>query len=437
MSDNLSFQDLYADSVACIGKSDKISEATKAKIRMLQEQKDKILSVNATKCSESRGRIVKEDDGDVRNCFERDMGRILYSQAFRRLKHKTQVFFNPANDHICSRLEHVIYVDYIASTIGNALNLNVDLIKAIALGHDIGHTPFGHSGERVLNKKLKEIDPKLYFEHESNGLRVLNILEKHNDDFGLNLTFEVRDGIICHCGEIDQQGIKPRKEAIDLYTMKRPGFIQPFTWEGCVVKLADKIAYIGRDIEDANLLGYFSEKEKAILKDIAARCNENAVNTTVVTHSMIVDICENSSPEKGLCFSPEMHEILTEIKDFNYKTIYKNKRLKYYQDYSKLILDSLFEYLSDCYQGEETFSYLQKESIIHPFVKVFMEWLGLYVFTNRNYPEKINRISESAKNKKIYGNLETKELYLQAVIDFIAGMTDNYAQTAFEELLRC
>ena len=176
MSDNLSFQDLFADSVACIGKSDKISEATKAKIRMLQEQKDKILSVNATKCSESRGRIVKEDDGDVRNCFERDMGRILYSQAFRRLKHKTQVFFNPANDHICSRLEHVIYVDYIASTIGNALNLNVDLIKAIALGHDIGHTPFGHSGERVLNKKLKEIDPKLYFEHESNGLRVLNIL---------------------------------------------------------------------------------------------------------------------------------------------------------------------------------------------------------------------------------------------------------------------
>ena len=127
MSDNLSFQDLYADSVACIGKSDKISEATKAKIRMLQEQKDKILSVNATKCSESRGRVVKEDDGDVRNCFERDMGRIIYSQAFRRLKHKTQVFFNPANDHICSRLEHVLYVDYIASTIGSALNLNVDL----------------------------------------------------------------------------------------------------------------------------------------------------------------------------------------------------------------------------------------------------------------------------------------------------------------------
>ncbi|MBO4604080.1 MAG: HD domain-containing protein, partial [Clostridiales bacterium] len=109
---------------------------------MLQDEKDRILSVNATKCSDSRGRVRPEKDGDIRNCFERDMGRIIYSQAFRRLKHKTQVFFNPANDHICSRLEHVIYVDYIASTIGRALNLNVDLIRAIALGHDVGHTPF-------------------------------------------------------------------------------------------------------------------------------------------------------------------------------------------------------------------------------------------------------------------------------------------------------
>ena len=201
MSDNLSFQDLYADSIASIGKSDKISEATRAKIRMLQDQKDKCLSVNAVKCSASRGRTVPEKSGDIRNCFERDMGRIIYSQAFRRLKHKTQVFFNPSNDHICSRLEHVIYVDYIASTIGRALNLNVDLIRAIALGHDVGHTPFGHSGERSLNNKLKEVDSKLYFEHESNGLRVLDIIEKHNGGNGLNLTFEVRDGIISHCGE--------------------------------------------------------------------------------------------------------------------------------------------------------------------------------------------------------------------------------------------
>lgn len=379
---------------------------------------------------------------EIRSEFARDYTRVLHSNGYRRLKHKTQVFYNAAgNDHICTRIEHVAHVESVSSTIANALGLNAELTKAIATAHDIGHAPFGHQGETILSELTEKIlGYKLW--HERNGVHFVDDIELLLDpqDFrqNLNLTYAVRDGIISHCGEVNHNCLRPREEYFDIMKeFQTPGQYNAVTWEGCVVKLADKIAYIGRDIEDANLLGYFSEKEKAILKDIAARCNENAVNTTVVTHSMIVDICENSSPEKGLCFSPEMHEILTEIKDFNYKTIYKNKRLKYYQDYSKLILDSLFEYLSDCYQGEETFSYLQKESIIHPFVKVFMEWLGLYVFTNRNYPEKINRISESAKNKKIYGNLETKELYLQAVIDFIAGMTDNYAQTAFEELLRC
>ena len=379
---------------------------------------------------------------EIRSEFARDYTRVLHSNGYRRLKHKTQVFYNAAgNDHICTRIEHVAHVESVSSTMANALGLNAELTKAIATAHDIGHAPFGHQGETILSELTEKIlGYKLW--HERNGVHFVDDIELLLDpqDFrqNLNLTYAVRDGIISHCGEVNHNCLRPREEYFDIMKeFQTPGQYNAVTWEGCVVKLADKIAYIGRDIEDANLLGYFSEKEKAILKDIAARCNENAVNTTVVTHSMIVDICENSSPEKGLCFSPEMHEILTEIKDFNYKTIYKNKRLKYYQDYSKLILDSLFEYLSDCYQGEETFSYLQKESIIHPFVKVFMEWLGLYVFTNRNYPEKINRISESAKNKKIYGNLETKELYLQAVIDFIAGMTDNYAQTAFEELLRC
>ena len=319
MSDNLSFQDLYADSVACIGKSDKISEATKAKIRMLQEQKDKILSVNATKCSESRGRVVKEDDGDVRNCFERDMGRIIYSQAFRRLKHKTQVFFNPANDHICSRLEHVLYVDYIASTIGSALNLNVDLIKAIALGHDIGHTPFGHSGERVLNKKLKEIDPKLYFlnkklkeidpklyfEHESNGLRVLNILEKHNDEYGLNLTFEVRDGIICHCGEYyDERKLVPctDKTEEDLsYLIPKKYRKGPATMEGCVVRFADKIAYVGRDIEDALRTGVIaSEFDVPVVSDVIGSSNSETSSRASSTCLSYLTLSEARIPRSSI-----------------------------------------------------------------------------------------------------------------------------------------
>ena len=201
MDENISLFELFQDSFKELENSNRISDLTIKKIELLRRERDRLLAPNAQKNLQSRGRIAPENDCNVRSCYERDLGRIMYSQAFRRLKHKTQVFFNPANDHICSRLEHVLYVDYIAATIGQALGLNVDLIRAIALGHDVGHTPFGHSGERVLNKKLKEVDPKLYFEHESNGLRVLDVMEKHNEGFGLNLTFEVRDGIICHCGE--------------------------------------------------------------------------------------------------------------------------------------------------------------------------------------------------------------------------------------------
>ena len=201
MNSNISLFELFQDSFKELENSNRISDLTIKKIELQRRERDRLLAPNAQKTLQTRGRRFPEDDCNVRSCYERDLGRIMYSQAFRRLKHKTQVFFNPANDHICSRLEHVLYVDYIAATIGQALGLNVDLIRAMALGHDVGHTPFGHSGERVLNEKLKAVDPKLYFEHEANGLRVLDVMEKHNGGFGLNLTFEVRDGIICHCGE--------------------------------------------------------------------------------------------------------------------------------------------------------------------------------------------------------------------------------------------
>lgn len=379
---------------------------------------------------------------EIRSEFARDYTRVLHSNGYSRLKHKTQVFYNAAgNDHICTRIEHVAHVESVSSTIARALGLNTELTRAIATAHDIGHAPFGHQGEAVLKALTRKY---LGYEiwHERNGVHFVDDIELllNPQDFrqNLNLTYAVRDGIISHCGEVDHNCLRPREEYFDIMNeFQTPGQYNAVTWEGCVVKLADKIAYIGRDIEDADLLGYFTEKEKKILKDIAARCNENAVNTTVVTHSMIADVCINSSPEKGLCFSPEMHEILTEIKDFNYKKIYKNKRLKYYQDYSKLILESLFHYLKRCYKGKKTFETLEKEGMLHPFVKLFAEWLALYVHPNESYPDKINRLSDSAKNKKIYGNLETRTVYYQAVIDFIAGMTDKYAQSAFEELLRC
>ena len=169
-------------------------------IELIRSEREKTLSPFAMRTDKSRGRIHQEEPCAIRSPYERDLGRIIFSQSFRRLRHKTQVFFNPVNDHICSRIEHVIYVNYISTIIGRCLNLNIDLIQAIALGHDIGHSPYGHTGERVLNKCIKSVDPSLFFEHEVHSLRVLDVLEEHRpNEYGLNLTFEVRDGIVVSC----------------------------------------------------------------------------------------------------------------------------------------------------------------------------------------------------------------------------------------------
>ena len=210
-------------------------------------------SENSEKWKQSikREKEIYARNNDIRSEFERDYTRLLHSQAYRRLKHKTQVFFAPHNDHICTRMEHVSHVASVSSTIAKYLGLNDTLTSTIAIGHDIGHAPFGHHGEDCLNNLLEQKEganaPKKFW-HERNSLFFADYIETLQDPNGieqpLNLTYAVRDGLICHCGEIDQQGIKPRKEAIDLYSMKRPGFIQPYTWEGCVVKIADKIAYL-------------------------------------------------------------------------------------------------------------------------------------------------------------------------------------------------
>ena len=408
MSDNLSFQDLYADSIASIGKSDKISEATRAKIKILQDQRDKLLSVNAMKCSDSRGRVIPESDGDIRNCYERDMGRIIYSQAFRRLKHKTQVFFNPANDHICSRLEHVIYVDYIASTIGSALNLNVDLIRAIALGHDVGHTPFGHSGERVLNKKLKAIDPKLYFEHESNGLRVLNILEKHNDDNGLNLTFEVRDGIICHCGEYyDERKLVPCRDKTEedlSYLIPKKDRKGPATMEGCVVRFADKIAYVGRDIEDALRTGVIaSEFDVPVVTDGVGSSNSEIINF------LVQDVIENSMDKGCIMMSDHAGDALEHTLKENVAKIYTAGKVKTYEKYCDVMLEGLFDAFYEAVQNLEKAEDSKSSSI--------RQFAGFV----KNHPEYKAGIDTPLP---IY------------VSDYIAGMTDSFAVSCFNEMYK-
>ena len=408
MSDNLSFQDLYADSVASIGKSDKISEPTRAKIKILRDQRDKLLSVNATKCSASRGRVIPEKDGDIRNCFERDMGRIIYSQAFRRLKHKTQVFFIPANDHICSRLEHVIYVDYIASTIGSALNLNVDLIKAIALGHDVGHTPFGHSGERVLNEKLKSIDEKLYFEHESNGLRVLNILEKHNDSYGLNLTFEVRDGIICHCGEYyDERKLEPCRDKTEedlSFLIPKKLRKGPATLEGCVVRFADKIAYVGRDIEDALRTGVIaSEFDLPVVADVMGSSNSEIINF------LVQDIIENSMDKGYIMMSDHAGDALEHTLRENVAKIYTAKKVKTYESYCDVMLAGLFDAFYEAVQNIEKAQESKSSSI-----RKFAEFVS-------NHPE---YKAGADTPLPIY------------VSDYIAGMTDSFAVSCFNEMYK-
>ena len=259
---------------------------------------------------------------DYRSEFARDYTRILHSNGYRRMKHKTQVFFNAAgNDHICTRMEHVAHVESVSSTIARSLGLNDELTRAIAMAHDIGHAPFGHEGERAISE-ITERDLKYKFWHEKNGLRFVDCIEllpnPRDEKLNLDLTFAVRDGIISHCGEVDKNFLRPRSQNIDITKeFETSGAYEASTWEGCVVKLADKIAYIGRDIEDAQLLGYLTKEDEKLLREIAHRCNNDAVNTTVITHSMISDICKHSTPENGLCFRTQMQDILTEIKAFN------------------------------------------------------------------------------------------------------------------------
>lgn len=321
---------------------------------------------NSPKWKQATNREIElyQRNNDIRSPFERDYTRLLHCQAYRRLKHKTQVFFAPHNDHICTRMEHVSHVASVASTIAKHLGLNEQLASAIALGHDIGHAPFGHHGEDCLNKLLEQKEgfnaPKKFW-HERNSLFFADYIETLQDPSGveqpLNLTYAVRDGLICHCGEIDQQGIKPRAEDIDLYSIKRPGLIQPFTWEGCVVKIADKIAYLGRDIEDARQYHILDMASYRQLREIVgstlgfekkgahALRSGKAVNTTVLINDLIVDLCEQSSPEKGICFSDEYFKFILELKKFNFANIYNHWRLQEFQIYAENIIKTIFRTL--------------------------------------------------------------------------------------------
>lgn len=373
-------------------------------------------------------------DNDIRSEYERDYTRILHSLAYRRLKHKTQVFFNIDNDHICTRMEHVQHVESVSCTIAKYLGLNVDLTRAIAMGHDLGHAPFGHEGEVELTKIREELGLDKFW-HERNSLRIIDnieLLEDNQKNYkNLNLTYAVRDGIISHCGEVNENGIFPRKDAIDLNTFSYSGEYQAYTWEGCVVKIADKIAYLGRDIEDALRMHFIDKKNLYDLINISRKYGEEVINTTVIIHNFIISICENSSPENGIRLSDVHNSMLNEVKAFNYDAIYKNAKFDVYRKYAALIIRSIYETLMKAFDYENTVRKLLKMIKIYPtLIKNFTRHLNQYSMLKSSNDEIARQIAKY-KNAKIYGNLETKEIYAQAIIDYISGMTDRYAISIF------
>ena len=377
-------------------------------------------------------------DNDIRTPFERDYTRILHCLAYRRLKHKTQVFFNIDNDHICTRMEHVQHVESVSCTIARFLGLNTDLTRAIAMGHDLGHAPFGHEGEIELTRIRNENGMDKFW-HERNSLRVidkLELLENNKSDFNnLDLTYAVRDGIISHCGEVDENGLMPRREAIDLDIYSSPGQYAPYTWEGCVVKISDKIAYLGRDIEDAIRLGFLDDSDIADLGRLSGKYDESTINTTVLINDFIVSICENSSPEAGIRLSDKHCRMLDEIKAFNTQRIYKNPKFNAYRKYASLVIRSVYELLIEQYCGADTVAKLL--SIKHSYrslISDFIDFINKYMAPGM-LGDKLGRY-ERYRNAKIYGDLGTREQYAEAILDFISCMTDRYAVAIHSELLR-
>ena len=383
-------------------------------------------------------------NNDIRTEFERDYTRLLHCEAFRRLKHKTQVFFAPKNDHICTRMEHVFHVASVASTIAKHLGLNEQLASAIALGHDIGHAPFGHFGEECLNKLLPqkpgENAPKRFW-HERNSLFFADYIETLQDPEGraknLDLTYAVRDGIVCHCGEVDESGIRPRGQAMPLYEIKKAGSVQPYTWEGCVVKLSDKIAYLGRDIEDARRYHILDMGAYRQLREIVGECfgfpatkKGKTVNTTVLINDLIVDLCQQSSPETGLVFSPAYFKFMKKLKSFNFANIYNHWRLQEFEHYATVILHTIYRLLCQTqpFVPSQKVGFCLKQ---YPLLSTtFEDWLVKYT----SYDLEKRALIKFDSIKPVF-DLSQPDSFNKCIIEFISGMTDQFAIAIHEEIV--
>ena len=274
-------------------------------VRAHLEERERLLSPFAARSYESRGRDRPEEPSPVRTEFQRDRDRIIHSKAFRRLKHKTQVFITPAGDHFVTRLTHTLEVAQIARTVSRALNLNEDLTEAIALGHDLGHTPFGHAGEDALAELLPG-----GFRHSEQSLRVVTHLEKNGQ--GLNLTWEVGDGILKHS--------KPRQDIL------AEGAGLPDTLEGRVVRLADSVAYLNHDIADAIRAGLLREADlPRRVRETLGSGHSQRINTLVcdiIEHSWAASGLAGGDTQPVITVSPENAAAANELRDFMFVNVY-------------------------------------------------------------------------------------------------------------------
>lgn len=365
------------------------------------------LSPFAKKSSESLGRRFPMKRDPFRLEFARDETRILHSPPFRRLKHKTQVFLSPHNDHICTRMEHVLHVSSIASVIGRCLNLNIDLINAIAKGHDLGHPPFGHAGERVLDTMLQERGVSEGFKHEVHGLRVVDKLTNYGS--GLNLTFEVRDGIITHCGESFEREVRPDRDR-DLFELEsiNDRCFYPATLEGCLVRLVDRIAYLGRDLEDAIKAGLIRKGDipTEVVKGLG-------VDNGKIIGSFVNDTISSSVGRDVIGMSEEVFGLMNMLKTFNYEHIYLHPEVDRKSTKASGILGILFEetgkILEESRRGEDV-SYIAVLVREAPITETFFNFIK-----NTNY-------NEATPSWRI-------------LTDFVAGMTDLFAERMFRQLI--
>jgi len=370
-----------------------------------------ILDSEATRYYEEK---EEEKYPDIRPPFFRDVDRIVHSKAYARYIDKTQVFFEVNNANITHRSLHVILVSRVSRQIGRTLRLNLDLIEAIALGHDVGHSPYGHLGEQILNEISKKYDLG-NFNHNAQGIRWLSYLEKRlpkEPAKGLNLTLQTLDGVLCHDGEVDERELKPMKkngknwkihlmEYEDCANQNKLKRI-PMSYEGVAVRFADAISYIGRDVEDAILLKFIKRKEiPEICKKVLGDTNRQIMTT------LIMDLLNYSLDNDTIGYSEEVFEALKDLKNFNYEKIYTRRDLdphnqKLEVPFVDLLRDRFYLIFEKCLKN------LEEENFNAPIFVDHIEYIDDNDFSTYFYPLK-----------------DENNLPLIAR-DYIAGMSDKY-----------